>query len=157
MLKSISPRAALDKLQALCDRSEISTGEARTKLQRWGVPPQAAEQIIAALVKARYIDDARFAGAYTREKARYALWGPRKIALSLRQKGVDSETIATALDEISAEEQQEAIEHLLRVKTSNHPELLSDYAGRAKLFRFGISRGFDTAMVSSAIKALASE
>ena len=154
MIRQISPKAAFDKLLDTCARSEISTGEARQKLLRWGVAQQAASQIIASLVKARYIDDARFAGAYVRDKARHALWGPRKIALSLRQKGVAADIIADALEQISPEDQLQALTHVLEVKTKSHPSLLTDHTGRAKLYRLAMTRGFSSTTATAEIKAL---
>lgn len=155
MLKPLLPSAALDKLQALCARSEISSGEARLKLMRWGVAAEPARQIIATLQQSRYIDDARFAGAFTRDKARHAMWGLRKIAISLRQKGVDGDTIATALAQITDDEQRQALIHLLEVRTASHPALLADREGRMKLYRFAVTRGFAPDMASAAIRALA--
>ena len=69
---------ALGRMQALCSRREYCASDIRRKLLRLRdhpMLPEEAEQIIAALVKEKYLDDARYAGAFARDKAALTAWG----------------------------------------------------------------------------------
>ena len=78
----MTPQQALTRLQAQCSRSEMCSGQVRRRLLRWSVAQQQkglpgfsdhqVEEIVEALIKERFVDDARFAGAYVRDKARFA-------------------------------------------------------------------------------------
>ena len=81
---------ARTKLMALCSRREISSGQARTKLLRWlEADTSGAEKVVDELVREKYIDDSRFARAYTRDKLRFSKWGPEKILRGLGDAGVE--------------------------------------------------------------------
>jgi regulatory protein len=98
---------ALERLQMLCCRCEYSTGQVRKKLLMWdmrekregkpGFLPQEIDGAVEALVKERFVDDERFAGAYVRDKARFSKWGPAKIGYNLRMLGVEQPVIKRAV------------------------------------------------------------
>ena len=56
-------------------------------------------QIIAALVKEKFIDDNRFADAFVRDKLKFNGWGKQKIVFKLRSLGVAADIIERALRE----------------------------------------------------------
>ena len=53
------------------------------------IPESETKQIVNTLVKDKYIDDSRFAKAYTRDKLRFSKWGPEKILKGLSDAGID--------------------------------------------------------------------
>ena len=88
----MDPQQAKNRLMAECSRKEISTGQARALLAKWldtGTDTKAVKEIINSLVKDKYIDDSRFAKAYTRDKLRFSKWGPEKIMTGLSDAGID--------------------------------------------------------------------
>lgn len=126
----------------LCARSEKSTGDARRLLLRWGVEPTEHEKIIRKLESEKYIDDRRYAAAFVREKLNLSGWGIYKIKSALRAKQVAEAVIDEAMGEVDNEAIGVRLEDQLRrkmrsVKATNSHDL------RAKLIRFGMSRGFD--------------
>jgi len=153
----ITPEKAFDRLQRLCARSEISSGEARRKLFHWGMSTAEAETIIDRLVATRFIDDDRFARVFAGEKVRYSYWGERKIMAALRAKGVDGEKIRNAIDAIDPEELEAGLIHILKSRTAIKPELLTTYEGRARLYAFAVNRGFSSSAVSAVIRRLAND
>ena len=70
----------------------------------------------------------------------------QKIKLALQAKSIDAATIANALQEINVEAQPEILAKMLRKKeqtiTAKSPQDM-----KAKLLRFGISRGFEYEVV----------
>lgn len=149
--KEVKPEQALVRLEELCARSEHSTGELRTKLRQWRIAPADAEEIIESLTARRFVDDSRFARAFVRDKYRFARWGRRKIAMALKQKRIDSDTIDEALEEINQEEYTAVLRTLLKAKAAHMDRPLS-YDDRVKLFRFAVARGFETQLVSSLLR-----
>lgn len=156
-IKPITPEKALARLQSICARCEISSGEALLKLRRMGLYGPRAEEIVDRLKASRFINDERFAGAFTREKVKYSRWGPRKIAMALRAKGINSDIIDRALGDIDMKEIQDTLRHVLDLKVRTHPELLADSLSRRKLYAYGLSRGFSSSAVSAVIREIQDE
>jgi regulatory protein len=153
-LKQKTPEQALASLMRLSSRAEKSSGDARRLMRTWGVAAADAEGVLAELIERRFIDDERYAAAYTREKVRTSGWGARKIALALAAKGISREIIATALGEhIDGEAQSARLEKYLerklpRVKAASPWEL------RSKLTRYGLSLGYDYETVKEAVEKI---
>lgn len=146
--KTKTAKQALQSLERLCARSEKSTGDAMRLMRTWGVPEAERQSVVDELIAARYIDNRRYAEAYTREKSQLSGWGERKIALKLREKGIEQKTINAVLaplreDETKAERLQTKLERKLRTTKA-----VNDYELRGKLLRYALSLGYeyDTAM-----------
>ena len=141
--KTKTAQQALQSLMRLAARSEKSTGDALRLMRTWGVPEAEQRGVLEKLIADRYIDNRRYAEAYAREKSRLAGWGERKIAMQLRMKGVERETISAVLAEVlqddsMAERLQEKLEKKLRtIKAA------TDYELRGKLLRYALGLGYD--------------
>ena len=152
--KTKTAQQALQSLMRLAARSEKSTGDALRLMRTWGVPEAEQRGVLDKLIADRYIDNRRYAEAYAREKSRLAGWGERKIAMQLRMKGVERETISAVLAEVlqgdsMAERLQEKLEKKLRtVKAAN------DYELRGKLLRYALGLGYDYDMAAEVIEEL---
>lgn len=140
--KTKTAAQALQSLMRLCSRAEKSTGDARRLMHTWGVPETEQQEVVDKLVAQRFIDNRRYAEAYTREKSSLAGWGARKIAMQLRQKGVEREIISQTLAMLDADAQDdklvEKLQRKLRtIKAANRYEL------RGKLLRYALGLGYD--------------
>ena len=66
----------LERLQRQCARMEYCVSDIRRKaLKAMEGDPDAADRIVASLVKDRFVDDRRFAAAFAREKSALQGWG----------------------------------------------------------------------------------
>jgi regulatory protein len=141
---------ALNKMADYCSKAERCTDDVRRKLAHYELTDKERNEIIAWLTKERFIDDARFAQLYARDKARFNGWGPQKIRCQLIGKHIGSKIISMALDELNAEEQNDKLKSLLETKARSikHDD---PWKRRTQLIRFGLSRGFD---YESVIRAL---
>ena len=63
----------------LCARAEKSQDDARRLMRGWGLAEREGEQVLARLVRDRFIDDGRYAEAFVRDKLRLSGWGEYKI------------------------------------------------------------------------------
>lgn len=152
MKRQMSPAAALSRLQEMCARAEHCSSEIAAKLARWQIEPDVSRKIIDSLVDNRFVDDNRFAGAYTTDKLRFSGWGRYKIIRGLAAKRIPRQAVDKALERIDPEEYRQVCRHLLIVKARSIREG-NTREGKTKLFRFGAARGFEPALVASIIRA----
>ena len=132
---------AFARLSTLCAKGEHSTGEMRQRMMRWGIDADTQQQVVDALVDARFVDDTRYARMYVDDKLRFDHWGPRKIAQGLMLKGVDKHIIDNALATISVDAFDDILLPLLKAKARTIKGA-SAYERRCKLIRFAVQRGF---------------
>ena len=143
------PKKILERYERQCARMEYCSSDIRRKaLKALGGDADAAEKIVASLVKDGFVDDRRYAGAFVREKSALQGWGEAKLRFMLAGKGISRDVIADALTEIDAEKASARLEKLLQAKART---LEGDPAFRLKLLKFGLSRGFAYDEVDAAI------
>ena len=131
---------ALAHFQAQCARREYCSKELLRKItERLEGDADAAARILESLQKDNYLCDARYAAAFAREKAALTGWGPLKIRMALRAKGISETLIDEALGEIDTEAADAKLEKLLAAKAR---QLEGDPAARLKLIRYALSRGY---------------
>lgn len=151
--KTKTAEQALNALMRLCSKAEKSSGDALRLMYRWGVPIAERQGVLDKLVEMRFIDDARYAEAYTREKSQLAGWGARKIAQNLYQKGVSKDIVAKTLAMLESDDQRAMLEKRLQRKLPAI-KATTDYERRGKLLRYALSLGYDYDMVISVIDTL---
>lgn len=143
----------MSRCEALCARSEQSSGDIDMKLRKWGIAANDAKTILRHLVGEGYIDDTRYARAYVRDKFRFSGWGRLKIAYNLRLKHIDNDTIALALGEIDAEEYKTKLKSLVATKfreVKSRPPMKA----REAVLRFVAQRGFEADLSISVVNEL---
>ena len=142
----------LSRLQKLCSKAEYCRADVyRKALKDLEGDAEAAGKVVEALVADKYVDDARYASAFAREKASLQGWGPIKIRFQLRGKGVPDSVITAALEEIEPEKADARLEKLLTAKART---LEGDPQFRLKLLKFALSRGYEYDAVEAALKNL---
>lgn len=151
----VSPEMALSRLEALCARSEQCTFDLRRKLSTWGVAADSADKIVMRLERDGFVDDARYAVAYVRDKYRFARWGRNKIRMGLAAKRISSTDVRQALAAIDDDEYREIMAALLRAKARVLGIAAGcEYADKVRLMRFGVSRGFEYDLVTNAVREI---
>ena len=146
------PKKILERYERQCARMEYCSSDIRRKaLKALGGDADAAEKIVASLVKDGFVDDRRYAGAFVREKSALQGWGEAKLRFMLAGKGIPRDVIAEALTEIDAEKASARLEKLLQAKART---LEGDPAFRLKLLKFGLSRGYDYDDVDRLVRTL---
>lgn len=136
----------LYKLAARCSVSEQCLSDIEAKLSRYDLTEEEHTRILRHLVEEKYVDDRRYAEAYVRDKYRFNKWGRIKIAQGLRLKGIDNETIKSAMEAIDEEEYLGILRELIKAKRKN-TRGTSEYEINGKLTRFATGRGFEFAAI----------
>lgn len=155
--KTKTAQQALQSLMRLCSRCEKSTGDALRLMRTWGVPEAEQRGVLNKLIADRYIDNRRYAEAYTREKSQLAGWGERKIAMQLRLKGVERETISAVLAELMANDSMAERLHEKLTKKLRTVKAANDYELRGKLLRYALGLGYDYDMAAEAVERVAKQ
>jgi regulatory protein len=119
-------------------------------MSRWELPEGVADKIIKRLQDERYIDEQRYAHAFVRDKFRYNHWGWIRIEQELRRRNIPQEYIDEAKEEISDDDNLEALRKII---DSKRPTIKgkNEYEVNAKLFRFALSRGFSYSAINQVL------
>ncbi len=139
--KKLSESEAFNRLSALCATAEYCRADMMKKMQNWELPYGCEDSIISRLIKERYIDESRYAKAFTRDKFRYNGWGMMRIERELRIKGIDNALIEEAKSEIDETENDEMLRRLIEGKRRT-VKGKTEYEIKAKLMRYAVSKGF---------------
>lgn len=140
--KYIDKKSAQLKAEAFCAYQERSQYEVRGKLIDLGIFGDDLEDIISYLIENNFLNEARFAQAYTQGKLRIKGWGRNKIKQGLQQKGVSGPLIKLALKKIDLDEYSEKLENILFKKCEEH-QYKTDYITKNKIIKYALSRGFE--------------
>ena len=151
-----TPEQALAALMRLCARAEKSQEDARRLMRGWGLAERDAEGVLAKLVRDCFIDDARYAGAFVREKLRLSGWGEYKIRTALQHKRIDRALIDAALAEADRPAMGERLCRQLERKART-AKYSTQYELKTKLIRYGLSLGYDYEAVMDAASAMVRE
>ncbi len=145
---------ALNKAASYCSKAERAPQDVIDKLHDWKVEETDVDKIVDWLKMERFLSEERFVHAYVNDKFIYERWGRIKISYSLRQKGIEGSLVQNALEEVIGEDKYlETLVDLLRGKMKGMSFPL-DQKNRAKLYRFAVSRGFESSYYSKALQQL---
>ena len=137
------------KIERYCAFQERSHLEVRNKLVQLGARGDDLELFIGHLLEFNFLNELRFAEAYTSGKMRIKAWGRNKIKTGLRAKGVNDNVIRLAFKEIDEEEEREILAK--RVMTHSDGKDLTDYKVRHKVFNYFYGRGWDTSLINETL------
>jgi regulatory protein len=150
--KITDEKIALAKAEHYCAYQERSQQEVRDKLYEWGLWKAAVENIISLLIGGNFLNEERFAKAYTQGKFKQKGWGKIKIKQGLKLKKVPDVLIKKALQTISGDDYLKMLERVLAKKERTVTEKDS-YKRRYKLQQYAFSRGYEGDLVLDVLKA----
>lgn len=150
MKKELTKEQILLKLTSLCSSSEHCSGEMLKKMETWEVQPELQAEVMAYLIKEKYVDDARFCRFFVNDKIKYNKWGRRKVEQALWEKRIDRNIACEALDEVPDELYIEILKGLIKDKRKS-VKGRNDYEIRCKLVRFALGRGFTYDIINQCI------
>ncbi|WP_184541928.1 regulatory protein RecX [Mucilaginibacter sp. FT3.2] len=150
-IKITDPKVALAKAESFCAYQERSQQEVRDKLYDWGLWPDAIEQIISELIQSNFLNEDRFAKAYTKGKFSQKAWGRIKIKQGLKLKRVPDVLIKKALLTIDLDDYLAALTRLLDKKAGSIIEK-NAFKRRYKLQQYAMGRGYEADLISEVLK-----
>lgn len=132
----------LAKVQRFCAYRERCKKEVKEKLLALQVKPNQIEAYTILLEDQRFINEQRFAIAYTLDKFKLNKWGKQKIKIMLQQYGIEPEIIQFALTHIVDSDYERTICQLInnyQLKLKKTP----DFQRKNKTIQYLIGKGFE--------------
>ena len=149
--KVLDKKTAHAKAEHYCAYQERSQQEVRNKLYDYGLRSNEVEEVISELIQGNFLNEERFAIAYTLGKFRMMHWGRIKIKMGLKSKKVSDKLIVYALKKIDAEDYFNTLCSLLSKKAAQVKE--SDpYKRKHKLVQYGLMRGYESDIIFDALE-----
>lgn len=139
---------AISKLKKYCAYQERSQFEVKQKLRQHGVLGEEADFVISELISENFLNEERYARAYTRGKFNIKRWGKKKIVSGLRQKGVSESCIRMGLTEIPESKYQS----VLRAEVAKLIDGSESAIEKQKAVRKLMTKGFETPLILRYIK-----
>ena len=130
----------LGRMMRLCAGRECCRSEIRRKLAT--LSAEQAQEVLDTLCREGYLDDARYARAFARDKSALQGWGSLKIKLALQRKQIDAADIAAALEAIDLPAADAKMEQVLRAKWKSLAREEDPARKEAKFFRYALGRGY---------------
>jgi regulatory protein len=144
-------KVALAKAEHYCAYQERSQQEVRDKLYEWGLYTNMVENVIVKLIAGNFLNEERFANAYTRGKFNQKGWGKNKIKQGLKFKKVSDPLIKKALQSIDGDDYLQMLHKVIEKKLA----LLSEkepYKRKYKLQQYALSRGYENDLIADVLK-----
>lgn len=154
--KTVSADEALERLEALCARSERCSDELRVKMRAWGLGRDEAEGVLASLRERRFVDDERYARAYARDRWQLSRWGRRKILAGLGAKRIPAAAARAAVAEaVGQEEYYAGLLALARTKLVRLGGRDAGYDEGMKAMRSLVAAGYEPELAARALREAA--
>jgi regulatory protein len=145
-MKTLSPQQATEQIRRYCAYQERSHLEVRNKLYSYGLYRNDVDGILATLITDGFLNEERFAKAFSGGKFRIKKWGRMKITQALESKGVSPNCIRIALTEIDEQSYVETLRKLLEDKRQTLSEE-DPFTLRNKLSAYAIQKGYEPEVV----------
>lgn len=145
-------RQAKARALKILEFSDKTEKQLRDKLKEGEFPPFAVDEAVEYVRGYHYIDDLRYAEAYIR--GRRSRKSTYELRMELRQKGVDADTIETALENEPSDELS-ALKELFIKKYGRKD--LSDPKTYEKAFRYFATKGYGFDDIKRAISEAVEE
>ena len=120
--KIFSRQQAKVKAESYCAYQERSQFEIRNKLYEWGLHQKDVEEIISELIELNFLNEERFAIAYSLGKFRIKGWGKNKIRQGLKLKRIPDKLIIKSLKEINEDDYMLMLTKILKKKLNTISE-----------------------------------
>jgi regulatory protein len=124
-------------------------------LQRSGVPDEAAEVVLGRFADVQLIDDGMFARAWVDSRHRGRGLARRALAAELRQRGVSTEDIRSAVDQLDPQDEEATARELVErrlASTRNLPAPARIRRLMGMLARKGYPQGLAYRVVRAALE-----
>ncbi len=145
---------ALEKAMWYCSFQERSKLDLEQRFFAWQVAKSDWDKIIAYLVDENYLNETRFVEAYVRGKFLIKKWGKNKIVSGLIQKNISGKRINDAINlEINEEKYLKTMKELIDKKSQILNES-DEFKKRDKLYRYLISKGYESELVVNELNAI---
>ena len=151
--KSLDPDEAKKKITAYCVYQERCQKEVRDKLYSYGLSSEEVEKQLTAMILEGFLNEERFARAFSRGKFRLKKWGRVRIRKELQLRLLTENCIALGMQEIDEQEYMDTLTFLAERKSLNTIEK-DPLIKRKKLNQYLVYKGFESDVIRETIDQL---
>ena len=151
--KKLTPQESLVRIYRYCAYQERSHQEVRSKLFEYGLHAGEVDELMARLITEGFLNEERFAKAFSGGKFRIKKWGRLKIQRALASRGLTENCIARGMKEIDGTDYNKALKEILKKKAKQLDER-NPFKKRDKVARFAIGKGYEPELVWDIVKEL---
>ena len=141
---------AIDLAYRAVGRRDLTVAELRTSLERRRVEPEAIDHAVAELVRAGFLDDARYATRFSADKRELQYWGLERIGRELHRRGIAPELVEQVVAGRDRGDELASAVVLLDQRLSEPPR---DDRERDRAWRLLVRRGYEPELGYEAIRA----
>ena len=149
----LTPQECQAKIYRYCAYQERSHQEVKNKLFEYGLYTGEVDELLARLITEGFLNEERFAKAFSGGKFRIKKWGRLKIQRELSHRGLTENCIARGLKEIDASDYTTTLNAVIQKKAKQLVEH-NLFKKRDRIARFAIAKGYEPELVWEAVKAL---
>ncbi len=149
---NIGTDKALQKIKHFCAYQERNHREVKEKLYSYGLYKPQVEELISLLIEENFLNEERYAIAFSGGKFRMKGWGKNKIKYALRQQQVSEYCIRTGMNSINEEEYEKKLQQLFDQKLKTQKAEKNIFIKKRKLQDFLMQRGFETSLINKLLK-----
>jgi len=141
---------ALEKAAKYCSYQERCQWDLELKLKEWNVDEEIHDEIISELIQQNFLNEERFAQAYTQGKVNIKRWGRYKIRYELKSRHISEYSINKAINQI---DEEQYLLNLLKLMEIKRHSILGDseFEVKMKLVKYLISRGYEIELINNNI------
>lgn len=148
---------AKSKLEALCAYQERCSYDLQKKMNSWGLDRETQDRLLADLISNNFLNEQRFAEAFVSGKVRIKRWGRLKIKVELKKKMISDYSIRKGLELIDEETYWDNLMHLANRKWHDLSREKNQFVRKGKLYRYLVSKGYETDLIRDAIQQLVND
>jgi regulatory protein len=142
---------AKQKIESYCAYQERCDFEVRKKLHSWNMFSEDIDILISDLISNNFLNEERFAEAFSTGKFRLKKWGKVKIKQHLKQKRISDYSINKGLSEIDETEYLEALRSLAEKKFTDSKGA-NQWEKLSKVKRFLYNKGYESELIAEILK-----
>lgn len=142
------------KLEALCAYQERCAFELEQKMIQWGVDREDRDRLLSFLIEHSFLNEERFAEAYTSGKVNIKRWGRVKIKTELKRRRISDYSINKALNSIDDRAYMGNLRKLAQQKVSTSGKEKNAFTLKAKVYRFLAAKGYEQDLIREVVEDL---
>jgi regulatory protein len=129
-----------------------TTSEVRLHLRRKGIDETTIDAAVGRLHELGYLDDPRYARAFTQDKRELEDWGVDRIRRTLLERGIDRDLVASTLD---GDLHRDELDRALALLRRRFPEPPRERRERDRALGVLVRKGYDMELALDALSAYA--
>lgn len=146
----------LAKMARYCALAEKSPRQIREKLRKNPIHETDIELILQELRKQGFLNEERFAHAFSNDKLKFNQWGRNRIRLELKSHGIDEILINQALDHLDIEIYIEILEQLSSKKWKSLEKEDNPLIRKKKTIDYLVRKGFEFDLILASLDSIMS-